>query len=268
MNYNPPTWLRLVLLGIAIGLASWRTIEDTKKSVSNEQKLTAIKNTLIDIDKYEKEAAIKQSAITPSNNVKVRITQDLITRYPVPQIESIIQEGVKRDNPDPLINFYEKFGETLDANNCGLKLQLQNIPQYNEALANLTSESVTLRLSPKKIRLIQSNIERLLEGVYGLNSGIILRSMLKTSQPRNKSEGDVIHSAVLGLEQLENIGRQFLTYGLHHLDKKWKPKFSSKQLIAPEIQTMLSGVSKLNRRRFGVLHTFKDMINKQGQDKQ
>jgi hypothetical protein len=266
--YNPPTWLRVLLVVIAVGLASWRTIEDTKKGIDNEEKLNAIRDAFIDIDKYEKEAAIKQSKNPPSNNVKARITQDLVTLYPLSHVESIIREGVERDNPDPLINFYENFGEILDANNCGLKAQLEGMPQYNETLAKLTGTSVGLRFRKKKMDLIHGNIERLLRGEYGLNSGIILRNMLKTSQPRSKSEGDFVHSAVLGLEKLENIGRQFLAYGLGHLDSRWKPHFTAEQLKSPQMQVLLGGIPRLNRKRFGMLHAFRDMINRQGQGKQ
>lgn len=233
MNYKPPSWLFWVLLVISIGLATWRTIEDTKKSIHNEEKLDSIKNTLIDIGKHEREVANKQSGIAYSDNVKAHVKQDFIAFYPASQIGFIIQEAFEKNNANPLINFYGKFGDILDANGCGLKLQLQSIPQYNDAQANLTSKSVTLRLRRKKLELVQSNITRVLKGGYGLNSGIVLRSMLKTIHPRNKSEDAALHSVIVGLEEIENIGREFLTYGLNHLDKKWKPEFSPEQLKAP-----------------------------------
>lgn len=267
VNYKPPPWLFWVLLAVASGLAVWRTVEGTRKSISDEEKLDSIKDSLIAIGNYQREAAINQSGLMPSNTVKARITQDALTLYPISQVESLIQTGIKTNNADPLISFYKKFGDILDANNCGLKVQLQNTPAYNKALDDLTSKSVTLRFRTKKRELIQNNVNRVLDGGYGLNSGIILRSMLKTSHPRNKTEGDAMHILIVGLENLENIGRAFLTYGLGHLDTKWKPNFSAEQLKSPEMQVMLDRVSKLNKKSFRVLHDFKNMITRQGQGK-
>ena len=260
VSYKPPSWLFWVLLAVAIGLASWRTVEDTKKGIRNEEKLDSIKNTLVTIGKYQRDAAIQQGGMIP-NKLKARITQDLIALYPISHIESVIEEGL-RGNVEPLLNFYEKFGDILDANGCGLKLQLQSNPQYNDALADLTSKLVTLRLARKKTELIQSNIIRIRKGGYGLNSGIVLRNMLKTSHSRGKSEDAVIHSVVVSLEALENIGQDFLTYGLNHLDTKWKPKFGPEQLATPQLQVMMGRMSQLNKKRFGVLHAFKDVIKR------
>ena len=263
VSYKPPAWLIWVLLAVASGLAIWRTVVDTKKNIGNEEKLDSIKNTLITIGKYQREAAIKQSGKIP-NKLKARITQDFLTLYPLSRIGFVIQEAFQRNNVDPLISFYEKFGDILDANDCGLKLELQSIPQYDETIADLTGKSVMLQLRHKKIELIQSNITRLLKGGYGLNSGIVLRNMLKKTQPRSKSENDAIHSVIVSLEGLENIGRDFITYGLNHLDTKWKPRFSREQLATSQLQVTLSQVAKLDKKRFRVLHAFKDMLNRQG----
>lgn len=266
LSYKPPSWLIWVLLAVASGLAIWRTVEDTKKGIHNEEKLDSIKNTLITIDKYQRDAAIEQSKIALSNDVKARITQDFLTFYPISQIGFIFREAFERNNVDPLIDFYGKFGDILDANSCGLKLQLQNIRQYNEVLADLTSKSTALRLRRKRIELIQSNITRFLKGGYGLNSGIVLRSIFKTIHSQNKRGEAAMRSVIVGLEEMENIGREFLTYALGHLDTKWKPRFSPELLSTPQIQGMMGQVSKLNKKRFGVLHAFKDMLNRQGQN--
>jgi hypothetical protein len=203
----------------------------------------------------------------PPDNVKARMTRDLITYYPISRIESVVEAATTRNNVDPLLIFYKKFGDILDANGYGLKLQLQRVPEYYDALAALTTMSVTLRLRKRKIELIQGNVDRLINGEYGLNSGIVLRDMLKTSRQRSSNESDLIHSAVLGLEALENIFRQFLTYGLQHLDKKWKPQLNFEPLRSPDVQLMLGAVPRLSKKKFGVLHSFRDMINRQGQKK-
>jgi len=223
VNYQPPSWLFWVLLGTAISLAVWRTIADTKKSIHNEEQLDSVKTSLVTIGQYEREAAIKQSKSTHSKNVKTHILDDFVAFYPTSKVGLVLREALENNNIDPLINFYSKFGDVLDANGCGLKDQLQSIPQYNNAIANLTSKSVTLRLSRKKVDLIHANVSRLLKGGYGLNSGIVLRSMMKTIRPRSTNEEAALHTVIVGLEEIENIGREFVTYGLDHLDKKWKP---------------------------------------------
>ncbi|MCJ7743873.1 MAG: hypothetical protein MUO99_04855 [Dehalococcoidales bacterium] len=172
MNYTPPPWLFWILLAVATCVASWFTIKDVRKIVGNAKELDSIKTNLVAIEKYERDAAIKQSKGQYANSLRARIQKDFYTYFSVSTMESIFQQALRKRNIDPMLDFYKKFGDILDANECGLKLQLQGIPQYGTTLADLTNKSVTLHLTKKKVDIVQGNISRVLKGGYGLNSGV------------------------------------------------------------------------------------------------
>jgi hypothetical protein len=261
VSYQLPSWLFWVLLGIAIGLAAWRTWEDTRRSIANEKKLDAIKNDLVVIDKYEQNAAIIQGKKKCPARIMARITDDFNALYSVSTIESILQQAYSR-NIEPLFGFLKSVGEILDANSCGLKDELQNIPAYRDTLDDLTNRLVTSHLGEKKTELIKANATRIRKGGYGLNSSIVLRAMLKRIEPRNKNEAAIAHSVVVGLEALETIVRDFLTDGLKQLDRKWKLRFTPEEPITSQTQVILSRASKLNKKRFRTLRDFSDMIRR------
>jgi hypothetical protein len=261
VNYQLPSWLFWVLLGIAIGLAAWRTLEDTKRSLHNQERLDAIKNDLVTIDKYEQNATIIQSKKKCPAHIMAQIKDDFNALYSVSTLESILQEAYSR-NIDPLFDFLKSIGDILDANGCGLKSQLQSTPQYRDTLDDLTSRLVTSHLSEKKMELIRANTTRIRKGGYGLNSSMVLRANLKRVRLRNRNEAAAAHSIVLGLEALETMARNFLTDGLKQLDRKWKLRFIPEQPITSQTQVILSRVSKLDKRRFEVLRDFNNMIKR------
>lgn len=261
VNYQLPSWLFWVLLVIAIGLATWRTIEDTKKSLDNEDRLDAIKSDLIAIDKYEKDAAVAQGKAPYSNSQIASIENDFNSLYTISAFEAVIQQVIS-GNVEPLFEFFRAIGDILDASGCGLKLQLQSISQYGDTSASLTGKLVTLRIRTKKRELIRSNVIRLQKAGYGLNSGMVLRGMLKRARPRTKNEQAVARSVVVGLEALENMGREFLTYGLSHLDSQWKLRYNPEQLMPSRTEVILGRVSTLSKKRFGKLHDFKEMVKR------
>jgi len=125
VSYQLPSWLFWVLLGIAIGLAAWRTWEDTRRSIANQETVDAIKHDPVDIDKYEQNAAIIQSKGKCPAHIMARITDDFNALYSVSTIESILQQAYIR-NIEPLFGFFKSVGEILDANGYGLKDELRN----------------------------------------------------------------------------------------------------------------------------------------------
>jgi hypothetical protein len=261
VSYTLPSWLFWILLGIAIGLSVWRTIEDTKRSVHNQESLDAIKNDLVAIDRYEQNLAVIQSGKKCTAPTMARITDDFNALYSVSALKSILQQAYNK-NIEPLFSLLKSVGEILDANGYGLKDGLQNIPAYNDTLDDLTNRLVTLHLGEKKTEIITANATRIRKGAYGLNSSMVLRAMLKRIQPRNKNEAATAHSVVVGLEALEGMVRDFLTDGLKQLDRKWKLRFTPEEPMTSQTKVILSRVSKLNKKQFGRLRDFSDMVKR------
>lgn len=127
---------------------------------------------------------------------------------------------------------------------------------------NLTNRLVTSHSGEKKTELITANATGIRKGGYGLNSGIVLRAVLKRIQPRNRNEAATAHSVVVGLEAMEAIVSDFLSDGLKQLDRKWKLRFTPEEPITSQTRVILSRVSNLNKKRFGRLRDFSDMIRR------
>jgi hypothetical protein len=261
VNYQLPSWLFWVLLGIAIGLATWRTIKDTRRSIANQEKLDAIKKDLVTLNKYEQEAATIRSKKKCSVHIMARINDDFNALYPIPALQSIIQQAYSK-NIEPLLGFLQSVGDILDANGYGLKDVLQNIPAYGNTLDDLTNRLVTLPLGEKKGELIKANATRIRKAGYGLNSSIVLRAIYKRIQPRNRNEANAAHSVVVQMEALERMVRDFTTDGLKQLDRKWKFRFIPEEPITSQTQVVLNRASKLNKKRFGKIRDFSNMVRR------
>jgi hypothetical protein len=239
-----------VLLFICILFAIWlwtRTFKVQREEIGEE--LEHIKTDLIILDKSERDIAIKKSQQQFPDDIPRLLYGSLDELFSISTLMSIIQEAFS-GNIDPLLEFFQKMGDILDAGEYGLKVELRNNEHYQSALADLAQMRAKLHTTKRKKALIQTNIKRIRALTYGLNSSIIVRGILKSLSAKaesvNKSQwvDSVLQIVLVGLERIENQLANSLAEGLDSIDEEWKPKIG--KVDTSELKVLFSLMSNPN----------------------
>ena len=219
-NWNFPIFT-IGIIGIVIGfIAIWLGVKVDKTETINA--LQEIKNDLIILDKYEKEAARKKDILKISSSDRDKIKSDLgnyITNTGEPLLMGIASTSNKEQILDNIIKFFVGIADIFDSNNYGIKRDLvsKEYAEYNIAQENIAKKQ--LQLSRRKRVLRQKHIHQVMLLTYGLNSVIIFRNLYRLS-PGFRKAMPVKYNMML--ESVEREGRKFLRDMLENLDKDWR----------------------------------------------
>ncbi|OGO20712.1 MAG: hypothetical protein A2Z15_06340 [Chloroflexi bacterium RBG_16_50_11] len=132
---------------------------------------------------------------------------------------SLIQKIVKDRDIDLLINFFKRFGDILDSNDYGIKVELENNDKYKSYSFDLAKKRLAIRKNKKESAIFQKNIDRVNNLVYGMNSTILLKGVLNSS---SKTKEILPAQVKVFLEGIETLVEQNLNMMLNDLENEWK----------------------------------------------
>ena len=132
---------------------------------------------------------------------------------------TIIEKVIVKRDIDALINVVKRTGDILDSNRYGLKSELENNEAYTSALTDLAQKRVRLKIPKKKNNILQKNINRVRSLTYGLNSHILLRSILDSIP---EARENVPAEVRVMLESIETVLENVLNTMLNDLEREWK----------------------------------------------
>lgn len=224
----------LILIGAPLSLYFWWNGIKLQKEEENKE-IGDIKDNLIDINKYERAIANKITQEKFPTNTLKNIHNDFMGIINENTLISMFTD-LMNNNIDSTINFLKKFGDILDANGCGLKAKLDNYKPYQKTNLDLLHNRIRIHANSKKKHTIQENIDRLRSLIYGLNSAIILRNILK---PLSESASLPIRIILITFEGIESICEKNLSHGLDNIDKKWEYKLRLGE-VENQLKTLLS----------------------------
>lgn len=208
---------------VFVGLIAWVIISiKSKKTVeqNNLNVLEEIKSTLLNMDSIQRNAASKVSSIKVTPDKAKQVYGDFSNLYGgfMAFIKAMIENVVVNRNIDYMINFFKKTADVLDKNDCGLKSALLGNKSYEGVEIGLAQSRFRLKLNNKKKNILQKNIERICRLMYGVNSSIMFRGIVK-SHPR--ISGDAPSEMMIVLESAEAEMRATLTKMLDDIEIEW-----------------------------------------------
>jgi len=207
-------WLLPLIGAILAVLVYWR--------LQQAKLLDDIKTDLVNMNTYQREMAIKKTQQVCPKEVAMQIYDDFIALFGKDILEfaiSLIQRTLSERSADALIEFFKKFGDILDSNQYGLKVELEENELYKAARMDLAQKRIKLKVRKRKGATIQKNIDRVCSLTYGLNSSILLRGILSTEPSLNKLVPAEIRVAIEGIE---TETEKTLTTMLNDLKGEWK----------------------------------------------
>lgn len=228
------TWLYTsIIWGVAviwaiITFALWRksrgkyTVRDEESS--KKSPIEDIKDDLITLNSREKEAATKRVKENYPEEIAIRIYDNFVATFGgniASIITNVIKGIVQKRNTDPLIEFFKKLGDILDSVSFGLKSLLVDDNLYKATLEDLAKKRLKVKGDKNKKATIQSNIARVRDLSYGLNSSVILRGVLSHLPPERLKLLSVI---IVNLEGIEKSMETTLNAMLDDLENEWKVK--------------------------------------------
>lgn len=181
-----------------------------------EKLMDGIKESLVNMNAIERDTATKMS-------LEMEADKETISRV-LKECGKIFEDCLSRlvDIPekgewDALANYCAAVGRILDMHKVGLKIALINNETYKECKLELEKKRLRLK-SVKKYKVIQSNIFRVGDIAYGVNSFIILRGMLGKFPAYNE---EMPIGARLRLEGIENYGTAAVRVMAESLEDDW-----------------------------------------------
>jgi hypothetical protein len=213
-------WL-LPLIGIVLAIVIiWQGRRTATSQQGGDLTLEDIKSDLVTMNAREREIATKKGNQPCPKETAGQIYDDFSALFPSDTvINSITQRVTRNHDIEPLIEFFRQFGDILDNNGYGLKMDLENDEVYKSSRMDLAQKKLKLKMGKKEKDITQRNIDRVSSLTYGLNSSILLRHILN-SIPEVKSRVPTIIR--VALESTETITEKMLTKLLNDLDKEWK----------------------------------------------
>lgn len=207
-------WLLPLIGGILAALILWW--------LHQAKLLDDIKTDLVNMNIYQREVALKKAQQVCPEEVAMQIYDDFIALFGKDILKfttSIIQRILSDRSADALIEFFKKFGDILDSNQYGLKVELEENELYKSARMDLTQKRVKLKVRKRKHVIIQKNIDRVCSLTYGLNSSILLRGILSTDPNLKRLVPAEIR---ITMEGIETETEKTLTTMLNDLKSEWK----------------------------------------------
>lgn len=218
-------------------------IQHTNNKAENISLLADIKADLVNMNMWQRQEAIKKVEQPCSKEIATRICDDFIAVFKVKittdepfNIERMEREAVKlpliqkslHRDIDALIEFFKTFGDILDNNNYGLKINLENNELYKASRIDLAQKRIRLKMRKRKKNIAQSNIDRIVSLSYGLNSSLLLKGILKSSPEVNRKMPPVIR---ITLEGTETTGEKILNAMLNDLEDEWRVTKNAVQIL-------------------------------------
>lgn len=235
-------WPAGTIWGIAFVWLAYRIKQRKTVHLPPEQlgPLADIKSDLVNMNTIERETATKKAKQPCDNKTAIQIRDDFFTLFDM-NIDtfgqSLMGEVLTKHDVEPIIDFYKKIGDILDANDYGLKTELENHESYQQARLDLAKTRVTLREPEKRNAKIQTNIDRVRSLSYGLNSCILLRGILHSAPELREQIPAIVR---VTLESVETIAEKVLSEMVNNLEGKQKAKPTQEQ-----IQDMIEKVTKM-----------------------
>ncbi len=241
----PMPYIEGILIGgILVGSIWWLSNElrGNKGRIgesSNTDVLEGIKSDLVALSYCEREVAVARTKTPCPNGTIIRINDDVSsTMFGVNAVETlrvILQEIINKDSIDPVIVYLRKFGDILDMNRYGLKEGLEQSDVYKSHRTNLAQKRLKLKMSRKKKRIVQGNIDRVRSLSYGLSSTELLRSILDSV---SEAERRTSVKARVALEGVETIAERILNTALNDLENEWKISNETRKGVETILQVL------------------------------
>jgi len=240
------------LVGVIFLASIWWIISSIRKQKLNQSEATKeledIKSALITMNAYESEVATRKANQQCPENIAKQIHDDFFVIFDARAFMSILQRAIENDI-DPLIDFFKKFGDILDGNEYGLKVELEDIEPYKSSRMNLAQKRQKLHMTRKRRAITQENINRVCSLTYGLNSSILLRGVLRSAPKTNGIVHPAIRIVLVSLEGIETLIENSLTEMLDNLENEWKVKVDTAKFDTTQLQTLLSLLSTLKETK-------------------
>lgn len=231
IDENKAIYVSIVaLVALMVGGALWFIgIRLAKSETTKTSPLEDIKSNLITMNTIQREVATKKGALPYSKKIAEQVGDDFMALFGSDVLTfatSLIQTILTNRNVDPLVDLYKKFGEIIDSNTGGLKVDLENNESYKTARMDLAQKRLKLRVSKRKNRIIQSNIDRTSTLIYGSNSYIVLRGIFRLA----KGKKIVPTELIVTMEGMEFAIEKTLNTMLNDLENEWKVTVNENEL--------------------------------------
>ncbi|MBI4188900.1 MAG: hypothetical protein HY529_06805 [Chloroflexi bacterium] len=210
-------WLAIALAGLVIlRVLLHRGFLEKKANLIDD-----IKSDLVEINAYEKRIATEKSKKPYSKELALRVHKAFIATFGTDVNsfkKSLTQKVIGDKNVDPAIDVYEQMGNILDFVGHGLKKDL-NDDKYTSWVKDVERKRLKIHCNKSKKEIVRKNINRIKVISYGLNSAIVVRSII-----RHLPNNDNVAATRIGvyIEGLENEGAKILNQMLDQLDLEWK----------------------------------------------
>jgi len=208
-------WASISGIAAGVGLIIWGLFKD-EADMARDNPLEDIKQDLVTMNTIERNTATEMSTqLELPKETVIEILEDCQG-----VLDNCLSKSISiclEKDYDTLITYCHTVGKILDANKVGLKSALINNEVYKASKLEL--EQKRLRLKPaKRHKLAQSNIVRVEELSYGVNSFIMLRGMLGKFQGYTKGTPIDLR---LRLEGIEDVSGAMLKAMLDDLEGDW-----------------------------------------------
>lgn len=201
-----------------------------------------IKSDLVTLNAQEKESAIARGSKPCPSEIAKQICDDFVSIFGsniIILVKNMLIAMVNKESVDPLIAFFGKSGDILDSNKYGLKEELEKDELYKSTRTDLIQKQSSLNIGRKRKRIVKENVKRLRLFSYGINSSVLLRSVLDSSL---STKAIMPTEIKVVMESIETVGEQNFTNVLDELDTEWS-KISKK--TKSEIESMITALSSL-----------------------
>lgn len=227
---NNTSWIPSTILWVIAG--TWfivtlvyilRHKDELRHSTENTTNpLEDIKSDLITMNSCERDVATKKAeqafppevALKVQNRFSVLFGSDMVTFA-----MSLAQDIIGNRDIEPLIKMFKTFGDILDSTDYGLKQILKDNILYETCRVDLAKKRLKLTKNKTKNLIIQKNINRAVDLIYGLNSSIIIRSVLRSLPDEYLT---IMTPIIIALQGIESQTEKTLNMMLNNLESEWR----------------------------------------------
>lgn len=210
-------WLLPSIGGVLAIIIIWQGRWAAKPS-----ELEDIKTDLLNMNMCQRDVALKKAQQACPEEIAMQICNDFIALFGKDIgtfTTSLIERIVSGRTIDAIVEFFKTSGDILDNNQYGLKVELEENELYRSSRMDLAQKRLKLKVRKKKGAIIQKNIDSVCSLSYGLNSSILVRSILSTNP---KLKGLVPAEIRIAVEGIETATEKTLNTLLNDLDNEWK----------------------------------------------
>lgn len=237
----------IILVIIRLTVFSLRRKSARTKEV-HRTAIEDIKSDLVNMSMYQREVATKKTRQPCPEKTAKQIYDDCFAFWgtDLAFIKNVVESVMVHQNIDPLIDFFKRYGDILDGNEYGLKVELEGIELYKSSRVDLAQKRLRLHKMKERKATIQKNIDRVCALIYGLNSSILLRGVLRSLPKTNGIVNPSVRIVLVVLEGLETQTEKSLTEMLDNLENEWKANIDVTQFDITQLQTLSSLLEALD----------------------